>query len=163
MDDDLGQPAVVGGDDAAARRGRLERGVGQRVGPRRGDHDDVGGAVDRLDVVAEADQPQPVAEPELGTELAQLAWQRLSGPGVAGDQADGADRAQRRLGQRARQHLLALPAGDAPEHRDDEGVAWQSERQRAATAGARSGATTASPSWTTRTCAHRRAGPGWPR
>ena len=67
---------------------------GQRVGRGRGHGDHVGGAEHVLEVVAEAEEAQPVADPESLGQRTAPATSRSSAPGhgVAGEQADHAAR-----------------------------------------------------------------------
>src|SRR5207248_711063 len=62
---DLRKPSSVGGDDALGRRGGLERDQSERLGAGGGHAHHVGGAVERVEVVAESEQAQPLAEAEI--------------------------------------------------------------------------------------------------
>ena len=76
-------------DDAAAGGGGLERGVGERVGLARGDDDDVGGAVDALDVV-DGSPPGARGRPRRASRqlLERPPVALLAAPRRAGDQRD---------------------------------------------------------------------------
>ncbi len=118
LTDDRGQPAMSAGDDRAAGGPRLDRSPWQRVGRRRGDRDHVGGAIDVLDVVAEADERHAVADAERGGEIPYpLQPSGHARPGVTGDQPDRTELAQRRLTERADEHVLTLPVRDAAQDR----------------------------------------------
>ena len=105
-----GSPPVFEATTHLAAAARLERHEAERLRAGGGYAHDVGRAVQRVEVVAEPQQAQAVAEPEVGAQRLQRALVALlAGPRVAGHQADRTALAQRGLGERARQHLLALP------------------------------------------------------
>ena len=80
---------MVRGDDAAARRGRLERGVGERIGLGRRHADHVGCTVDVLDVRAKSREAHALGHAELRGERVQLVEPALLAlPRVAGDERD---------------------------------------------------------------------------
>jgi hypothetical protein len=111
--DDLRQAAVPRGDHDAARGARLERRVGQRVGLRGRDGDDIGRA-EHVSRSSRNRQAHAGATPRR-RELAQLAHTALlAAPGRAGDQPDGAGRCQRTARRARHETPLALPLRDAP-------------------------------------------------
>ena len=150
--EDLRQPAVVCRHDAAARRGGLQRGVGQRVGLRRGDGDDVGRAVEVLDVGAKAGEAHAVADAELGGERVQVAQLGLLAlPRVAGDERD---RVARRVIARARGSARPGPSTDEirPRIATTKASCGSPSAARAAPRAARAG-TSGRPSCSTHACA----------
>jgi hypothetical protein len=154
--DDLGQAAVGGGDDGQPGRGRLERRAGQRIGLGARHGGGVGRGEHRADVGAEAEEPHAIGDPEAGGELAQLALAALlARPRGAGDEGERAALGQRRLGERAQEHVLALPRRQPPDDRHREPVGRHPERARAWSRGTRPG-TCPSPSGSVRTVARRR-------
>ena len=125
------------GDHGAAGGGRLDRRARERVGRGGGDRDEIRGPEHRLDVVAEADQPEPPIDAEAAGELEQAARSPLGPrPRLAGEHPDRTTFVQRRLGERANEHVLSLPIGDSPEHRDHRLL--EIEPERAARVAARS-------------------------